>query len=860
MKFFHFLLLPSFSLLLVNPASSQVPLTFKVDMSQETVSADGVHVAGTFQAAAGYESDWNPGGTPLADPDGDQVYDLTVMVPPGTYLYKFVNGNEWGDKPEMPSPDCSVGDGGGNFNRQVIVGSQGTNLPLVQFDSCNAILHLSVNMQNEEVSANGVHVMGDFQEAAGYPANWDSATIPMEDINNDGTYEARIPVPPGTYQYLFVNGNALPDAESPGTSCTIENEEGNWVRTQTVAVGDAPGIIYCYNSCDICDPAFNTEYQTFWWNDAVFYEIYVRSFYDSDGDGTGDFQGVIEKLDYLNDGDPNTDTDLGITGIWLMPMMASPSVHGYDVTNYYATEPDYGSMQDFEELLDACHDRGIKVIIDFVMNHCSNQNPWFTQAANNQNGYRDWFRWSDNHPGYNGPWGQNVWHGLNGEYYYGLFWSGMPDLNYSHPPVKEEMFNIAEFWLDKGVDGFRLDAIKYLDEDGNQLESTPETFQLLEDFHILYKDTNPDALTVGEVWSNTASIIPYIQEQRLDVCFEFDLAYSIINGINNLNPNPIQQHLQTVQASYPKLQYATFLTNHDIDRIFSQFNGDELKMKQAAAIYLTLPGIPFIYYGEEIGMLGSGPHEYIRAPMQWAGDVNGGFSDITPWFPLGSGHTTYNVEDEASAPNSLLNHYRSLIHIRNDQEALRKGYLLPVESTGDDILSYARIYENEAVIAVTNLGSDVISPVLSMPVSTLAPGTYNVSDLLHNNDLGTLVINQTGGIENWQPNTDQLATRESWVLLLSPEGMTNTTTAKEAVFDVKLFPNPAANYIHLICESETEKNILVQILNTNGRMVQEHQFSGKNTQINIDRLPAGLYFVKTVKEGQQKVLKLVVEE
>jgi glycosidase len=841
-------------------AYSQVPLTFQVDMSEENIQSEGVHVAGTFQDAAGYGNNWNPGGTPLSDPDGDQIYELTVMVPPGTYLYKFVNGNDWGDKPELPSPDCSVGDGGGNFNRQVTVGSQGAALPLVKFDSCNAILHLSVNMKNEQVATPGVYVMGNFQEAAGYPANWDPTSVPMEDTNNDGTYEVRIPVPPGTYEYLFVNGNTLNAVEAPGTDCTIENAEGTQVRSQSVAVGDAPGLIYCFNSCDICDPAFNTEYETYWWNDAVFYEIYVRSFYDSDGDGTGDFRGVIEKLDYLNDGDPETDTDLGITGIWLMPMMESPSVHGYDVTNYYATEPDYGTMEDFEALLDACHDRGIKVIIDFVMNHCSNQHPWFTQSAGNQNGYREWFRWSDNNPGYNGPWGQNVWHFQNGDYYYGLFWGGMPDLNYSHPPVKETMFEIAEFWLDKGVDGFRLDAIKYLDEDGSQLENTPETFQLLEDFHILYKNANPEAFTVGEVWSNTASVIPYIQEERLDVCFEFDLAYGIINAVNNQNPAPIQQQLQTVQSSYPRLQYATFLTNHDIDRIYSQLGGNSERMKQAASIYLTLPGIPFIYYGEEVGMFGSGPHENIRAPMQWAGDVNGGFSDATPWFPLGSGYTTNNVESQSADPQSLLSHYRQLVHLRNEHEALRKGYLLNVEEKlGPASLSYARIHESEAIIMVSNLSEVMdIQPLLSMPASTLPPGTYRVKELRSQSDWGTVEISVNGGLIDWAPYEGSLPAADSWMIQLVPEG-TSSTHALHNSLDVKLFPNPATQYANVSWDKRAEDQAIIQVFNTSGQQIYTARTTRNEEQIRLKGWAKGLYFVRIQSGAREQTIRLMVE-
>jgi alpha-amylase len=635
---------------------------------------------------------------------------------------------------------------------------------------------------------------------------------------------------------------------------------GDPVRTKTVEVGDGPGLVYCFNSCTICDPSLSTDYETYWWNDAVFYEIFVRSFYDSDGDGIGDFQGIIEKLDYLNDGDPETDTDLGITGIWLMPMMESPSYHGYDVTNYYATEPDYGSMQDFEELLDEAHARGIKIIIDFVMNHCSNQHPWFQQSINSQNGYRDWFRWSDNHPGYNGPWGQPVWHSSNGDFYYGLFWSGMPDLNYSHPPVKEELFDIAEFWLDKGVDGFRLDAIKYLDEDGSILENTPETFQILEDFHQLYKTNNPDALTVGEVWSNTASIIPYVQNDRLDVCFDFDLAYGIISAVNGQNPSPVEGQLQVIQNSYPRLQYATFLTNHDINRIFSQLGSDVDKMKLAASIYLTLPGIPFVYYGEEVGMTGTGAHENIRRPMQWSDGLNAGFSTASPWISLGSNYTSNNVEGMESDPVSLLNQYRKLIHIRNDQAALRKGYLLNTEENAGSLLSYARIYEEEAVIIAANTGTQLLQPELNLPVSTLPPGEYFVTELLSENNWGTLTINSDGGFENWYPNNEALEERETHVLLLSKEQMVNSTSESSKQLGAELFPNPASGVVTLRLTESSDQNIHLQILTSNGQLIREQSVENAYAEIDISDLATGLYFVKLqLKNGEGRVLRLVVE-
>ena len=211
-----------------------------------------------------------------------------------------------------------------------------------------------------------------------------------------------------------------------------------------------------------------------WWDDAVFYEIFVRSFYDSDGDGIGDLRGIIEKLDYLNDGNPNTTNDLGVTGLWLMPIFPSPSYHGYDVTDYRDINPDYGTMADFRALVEAAHARGIKVIIDFVGNHTSDQHPWFQSSAANT-AKRDWYLWNTFKPDYRGPWGQEVWHERNNNYYYGIFWGGMPDLNYNTPAVTNEIKDIVRYWYnDIGVDGFRIDAVKHWIE-GKPARNTPAT-------------------------------------------------------------------------------------------------------------------------------------------------------------------------------------------------------------------------------------------------------------------------------------------------------------------------------------------------------------------------------------------------
>ena len=845
-------------LLTLSPLSAQtVSLTFRVDMSQEQVSANGVHVAGNFQLPAGYESNWTPAASEMADPDGDQIYELTVSVPPGSYLFKYVNGSSWGEKPELPSPACSISDGSGNYNREVTVGATSRQLPVVTFDSCNASLRLSVNMEGQTIAPEGIFVMGDFQEAAGFPADWAPAATPLRDPNADGTYELNLEVPPGNYQYVFLNGAEVEEAPQ---DCTVPGPNGWRVRSAEALIGGSNTAANCFGTCTLCDPNFALDYDTYWWNDDVFYEIFVRSFYDSDGDGIGDFQGIIEKLDYLNDGDPETDTDLGVTGIWLMPMMASPSYHGYDVTDYYATEPDYGSMQDFEELLQAAHARGIKVIIDFVMNHSSNQHPWFTQSANGQNGFRDWYIWSDSHPGKLGPWGQPIWHSYGGEFYYGLFWSGMPDLNYSHPPVKEEMFNIAEFWLDKGVDGFRLDAIKYLHEDGPVLENTPETFQLLEDFRTLYKGANPEAMTVGEVWSSTASVLPYIQEGRLDLCFEFDLAYGIINAVHSQSSELLQQRLRAIQAGYPKLQYATFLTNHDMDRIYSQMGQNLPKMKQAALLYLTLPGIPFIYYGEEIGMTGLGPHENIRRPMQWTDGPRAGFSSSTPWIGLGNNHLAQNVETLSDEPGSLLQHYRQLVHLRREQEALRRGYLLELESSPSHCLSYARIVEEEAVIVVANLEDSPSTPVLSMPVSSLPPGDYVVNGLLSGESYGTLSLDSQGGVAEWQANGWVLPGRGAALLHLQAEQVNSNSAQQAPPFAARLFPNPASDAAELrLADAAPGQRATAQLLNAEGKLLQATAFNGKQHRLSLAGLSAGLYFLRVKTGNKVRVLRLVVE-
>jgi alpha-amylase len=495
------------------------------------------------------------------------------------------------------------------------------------------------------------------------------------------------------------------------------------------------------------------------WNDRVFYEIFVRSFYDSDGDGIGDLQGVIEKLDYLNDGDPDTTDDLGVTGIWLMPMMPSPSYHGYDVTDYYEINPDYGTLEDFQRLIEAAHERGIAVIIDLVLNHTSSRHPWFLESQEAGSEYDDWYVWETENPNYRGPDGQQVWYPKNDRYYYALFWSEMPDLNYNNPDVTEQMYGVSRFWLeDMGVDGFRLDAIKYITAEGQAQENTAATHQWLQDYHDYVKSINPDALLVGEAWTSTNLIAPYVPDE-VDIAFEFDLAATLLRSASFGLPRILTSVVDTVVSTYPDGQYATFVTNHDQNRIMTQVRGDVDAARLAAYIYLTMPGVPFIYYGEEIGMTGQKPDELIRTPMQWDDTPEtAGFTTGTPWQEVNTDLTTTNVTAEQAAADSLWNVYDSLIDVRSDNSALRTGELTMVESNSRKVLSYLRANDEQTLLVIINMDDRAVTDyALTVSESTL---TSDVSVEVILGEAGAeaeaLSAEESGGFEAYLP-FDELA-------------------------------------------------------------------------------------------------------
>lgn len=486
-----------------------------------------------------------------------------------------------------------------------------------------------------------------------------------------------------------------------------------------------------------------------WWNDSVFYEIFVRSFFDSDGDGVGDLKGIIEKLDYLNDGDPETTTDLGITGIWLMPIFPSPSYHGYDVTDYYDINPEYGTLDDFKNLLDAAHARGIRVIIDLVINHTSSQHPWFLQASDPSSPYHDWYIWSDTDPGYTGSWGQQVWYPSHGDYYYSSFTSSMPDLNYTNPDVTAQMEDVVQFWLeDVGVDGFRMDAAKHLIEEGTVQANSDSTHAWWKDFRTFYKQVSPNALVIGEVWEDTSVTAMYLQGDELDLSFEFSLADAMISAANGSWSEGVNNQMERSYSRIPDMQYAVFLANHDQDRVFNQLDENDEKMTLAASLLLTSPGVPFVYYGEEIGMQGDQIHERIRRPMQWVGDTaSAGFTTGMPWQALGSGWKLYNVQDEAANPDSIFTLYRTLINLRNQHAALRVGDLTILTTTNEAVYSCLRVSDNEAVLVIINLSGQPVDEVwLAKSESSLQEGTYQLVPILGEGIFEPIEINGQGGL------------------------------------------------------------------------------------------------------------------
>ncbi|MDH3497202.1 MAG: alpha-amylase family glycosyl hydrolase [Gemmatimonadota bacterium] len=511
-----------------------------------------------------------------------------------------------------------------------------------------------------------------------------------------------------------------------------------------------------------------------WRRGAVCYEIFVRSFFDSDGDGIGDLNGLAAKLDYINDGNPDTRNDLGARCIWLMPVAQSPSYHGYDVTDYYRIERDYGTNDDFKRLVAEAHRRGMRVLVDLVLNHASSEHPHFKDALLNPGSpYRDWFIWLPAHPGVKNPWGGDNWHRspVREEYYYGFFWGGMPDLNYETPAVREEAKKIATFWLEElGADGFRLDAVKHLveQEQGRIVEHVPATHAILREFAAHVHGVAADAFTIGEVWDSIGAMLLYYPDQ-LDAYFAFEASDAIVESVRSGSAQGLLGPFLRLQRELPAERWAPFLKNHDQTRTLTALGGDAAKAKVAATLLLTLPGLPFVYYGEEIGMTGDKPDPRLRTPMQWDPRRGAGFTEGLAWEPLQPDSLTTNVALQDADPASLLNRYRRLIHLRAANAALAAGALIALTASDDAVAAYLRRDGARAVLVVANLGTaPIVNAQLTSPDEVLSAGRYTATSLLDGPAGAPLQVGRGGRIQAYVPVVS-LQPLESHVFELTKE-------------------------------------------------------------------------------------------
>ncbi|WP_017731722.1 alpha-amylase family glycosyl hydrolase [Nafulsella turpanensis] len=454
------------------------------------------------------------------------------------------------------------------------------------------------------------------------------------------------------------------------------------------------------------------------WPNAVTYEIFVQSFADSNNDGIGDIKGMTGKLDYLE--------DLGVKAIWLMPINPSPSYHKYDVTDYYGIHPDYGSMEDFKEFVDEAHSRGLKVIMDLVVNHTGRDHPWFQSAVKNPDSpYRDYYVWADKDSIADQIAKKEItldsdnitqWHEApgNSQSYYGFFWGGMPDLNFDNPEVKEEIFKIGRYWLEEvGVDGFRLDAARHIFPD----DRPEDNHAWWQEFRAEMEKVKPDVYLVGEVWDSTEKVAPYLK--GLHALFNFDMSYAITEAVAEGDADSLVVKHKAIRDFYSRVTDdfidAIFLTNHDQNRIMSALEADPEKAKMAAALLFTLPGSPYIYYGEEIGMLGKKPDEHIREPFLWKPKKEDALraSWIEPTYSTDTSVQALSVQK--NNPESMYNHYKNLIALRNSSPALTFGSLEEAHTKVPELVAFRRMSQGEDLLILHNLSGEAKQFSLSGP-------------------------------------------------------------------------------------------------------------------------------------------------
>lgn len=508
--------------------------------------------------------------------------------------------------------------------------------------------------------------------------------------------------------------------------------------------------------------------QAGWWDSAVCYEVFVRSFYDSDGDGIGDINGLIQKLDYINDGDPASRRDLGATCIWLMPIVEAASYHGYDVVDYYTVEQDYGTNDDFKRLVAEAEARGIKIVLDLVINHTSSQHPWFQEALRDPDSpYRDWYLWSEAQPPFPN------WHRspVADEYYYGYFWSEMPDLNFRNPAVTEEVYKISRFWISEmGAAGFRMDAIKHLFEYQAVQEDYIENHVWLRDYRAFLERELPGTYTIGEIFNGNPTNLPPYYPDQLDYYFEFDVAQQT-RGAADIGL--ASQYLRAVQAAYDTLpfqRWSPFLTNHDQVRAMSELDDDLGKAKVAALGLLTLPGMPYIYYGEEIGIVGVKPDENLRTPMQWTREEFGGFTAGVPWRPPQSDYPVKNVAAQEDDPGSLLNTYRDLVHLHVGTPALATGDFTALTANNGSVAVFLRQSGDDRVLVLINFDrAPVEGLTLDLEASGLPAGEYVLAPLYGapESEPARLSVGSGGAVQGYTP-LPVIPAQTGYILRLTP--------------------------------------------------------------------------------------------
>lgn len=449
-----------------------------------------------------------------------------------------------------------------------------------------------------------------------------------------------------------------------------------------------------------------------WHRQVVFYELWVRSFQDSDGDGIGDFAGLTSRLDYLE--------ELGVGGVWLMPTYPSPLADsGYDVADYVGVHPDYGTLDDFDAFLAAAHARNIRVFLDLVFNHTSTEHAWFQSSRSDPTGPQgDTFVWADaaglpcdDVP--DGPFGSVRWtmDPVRGQFYFHQFYPAQPDLNFDSMAVQDALLDVMRFWLDRGVDGFRLDVAHRYDEDLPSCLHQAGTHA----FHRRMRatlDEYSDRAMVAEVTGDIDQIASYLGDGDLHMAFLLGESSLYWVAADRGTPQGLGETMGRFFAAMPAGgTFATILGNHDTPRSSAQVGAEDGALRMMAAAQLTMPGVPFVYYGEELGALAGrdtivDQRDSARAPMQWDTSANAGFTSGTPFLDLAPEHETRNVELESTDPGSLLAFYRRLIALRNETPALRTGTYQLVPGLSRSVLAYWRRHPEGDRLIVMNFDAD----------------------------------------------------------------------------------------------------------------------------------------------------------